>query len=902
MARDLGHCTGRATVGREEAVSDEVMGSAAHRSRWNALIADAPIESRVIELQRSVAQDLYTPHVFVPWDDVERSLVNYERAILGLQQLVDEDNRDTRLLAEWFEVPYSLAVVRALFAAPQPVGFVDGRVLPDVRPKDPGKRARLASLVVDLGLWRLLPSGARVDDLVRVGEVGLDARRRGFRRRDVVRTQLNTLIEAAVDEAALETGVAASVLPPAKWPLAARGRVTAVVAAGGVPVAGIVNVFQAQSGGRQQRDLQETYPALQRELDAVPMRLVLILDGAGVKEAPRRILARLLELVPASMSGAQAADGMLGAALAEAIGTRGATEPARRALEVLIANALNDGVSVTTEELPQGRDRVLLAFGEYLAAHPEEDLDLDLAAGRLAWRRPERALAVQTLTRAYGETEAVQMIADLLGMRDLGWLPASDGVTGAFGSLEDNVLPERMLVAAAPELTFDPDDELLRKVGRLNRSRDAGGGVALLAVPWSSGARPTAAQHRAMATSVVVVDIETLRRIATSKSPRDALVAVVLAQADLTKANPFTVMGATSRRMFYGRAAEEALLEHTLSSNSAALIGGRRIGKTSLLQHAQERLLDAGWNVWYADCQAVGSWEALTHHLRSHWDVELVPEFSIAAVADLFTALAARKNGPLVVMLDEIDNLLRWDRDVNHADGMREPLFRALRGLSQEGKAQFVFSGERLIASVLWDPSSPHWNFCRAVPLRQLTRTDADALLYEPLRSLGIRLQDPAAVLDRSWRATSGHPQIVQQLGESLVQSLNSRPAEDRVSVGISDVDAVVSDTLFKRHYVSTYWGQATPSEKLITALAAGGVDTLDGVASAFADLGVQYTLDGLRAALRMLDLYGIINADRAKFEWRAVAFPSALEAVGGAELLVDDLQRQIGDDSGRSR
>ena len=268
-------------------------------------------------------------------------------------------------------------------------------------------------------------------------------------------------------------------------------------------------------------------------------------------------------------------------------------------------------------------------------------------------------------------------------------------------------------------------------------------------------------------------------------------------------------MGVAGASVFYGRGQEDAMLQNTLRSNSAALIGGRRIGKTSLLQHARSRLLDAGFNVQYADCQAIDSWATLAQHAAQHWQADVDLEFSASAVDELIAQLQTGHEGQLVVMLDEVDNLLRWDRNLD-LHGMTEPLFRSFRSLSQEGSCQFVFSGERLIAQVLWDPGSPHWNFCRAIPVRQLAKSDAKSLFSNPVVALGVRIVDPEESDEEVWRATSGHPQIVQQLGELVVSALNDRPSDQRLTIASTDIRAIASSPEFQRHYVRTYWGQAT--------------------------------------------------------------------------------------------
>jgi hypothetical protein len=850
-------------------------------------------EERALTLQASVAPDLYTANTFVPWNEIDRAIDGYSGAVAGLQELVDGDRFTRSEIADWLSTSQSLRVVRAIFAAPQPVGFTDGRQLPESVPTTSAGRARLAKLLMDLGLRRLLPSGARVVDIVRVGEIGLDARRRGFRRRNRANQSLSTLIQSAIDDATDVGPAKYQRLPYSKWPTSARGRVAAVIAADGEPVFAIRDVFQAQAGGRQRRDLVETYPTLQRDLDRESISLAVLLDGRGVQQAPHRALTTLIEQVAACMSMNEAQRGGLTQALIDAGSRAGLRRGAVRGLDAIIASALQQGSSISADLLPGSRDQALLAMGDFLSSNPNLALRLDPTTGTLEWENPEVVQRPRELGHVYAPKAAVETVAQLLGLADLTWLPSEDEVEGAFGSIADAVLPPRLLIAGVGSGVSVVDLELLRTVGRVNRTRDDGGRLALLVVPPGIASTVSLAQQRTLATSVVVVDGAALREAAQDRSPRRVLVDLVLQQADLTKANPFTVMGVAGRGVFYGRGQEDAMLQNTVRTNSAALIGGRRIGKTSLLQHARARLSDAGLNVQFADCQAVDSWGVFAQHAALHWQVQVDKEFSSGAVEELVAQLQSIGPGPLVVMMDEVDNLLRWDRE-SSSQGMNEPLFRTFRSLSQEGACQFVFSGERLIAQVLRDPSSPHWNFCRSIPVRQLAREDALNLFSTPIRALGVEIQDVESSLEQVWEATSGHPQLVQQLGENIVNSLNDRPSEFRRSLSSEEINEVATDADYYRHYVRTYWGQASPLEKLISALMAEGSRSVEEIMQALAEESVECSLDEVHSALRMLDLYGIIDESGSGLEWRATSFPVALAALGGSRLTVEDCVRQL--------
>jgi len=167
-------------------------------------------------------------------------------------------------------------------------------------------------------------------------------------------------------------------------------------------------------------------------------------------------------------------------------------------------------------------------------------------------------------------------------------------------------------------------------------------------------------------------------------------------------------------------------------------------------------------------------------------------------------------------------------------------------------------------------------------------------LLATPLEALGVKLVGSAAALDEVWAATSGHPQIIQQLGETLVNNLNNRPPDERSSLNLNDILAVTTSPLFLRNYAYTYWGQATPEERLITALLVENYDTIDRLAASLARFGLPREFGSIEAALRMLDLYGLIDASGSRVRWRATRFPQALQALGGSTLVRDDLVRAL--------
>ena len=151
-----------------------------------------------------------------------------------------------------------------------------------------------------------------------------------------------------------------------------------------------------------------------------------------------------------------------------------------------------------------------------------------------------------------------------------------------------------------------------------------------------------------------------------------------------------------------------------------------------------------------------------------------------------------------------------------------------------------------------------------------------------------------AAVLDLSWERSQGHPHIIQFVGEQLVRTLNERSPDQRAIVDLSTIEQTLNGVDFARHYVTTYWGQARPLERVITALLCRGATTLPEIRRLLYDLDIAIEAASIDAALRMIDLYGIVERVEEPLELRARWLPEALDAFGGAEAVAADWAARV--------
>jgi hypothetical protein len=94
----------------------------------------------------------------------------------------------------------------------------------------------------------------------------------------------------------------------------------------------------------------------------------------------------------------------------------------------------------------------------------------------------------------------------------------------------------------------------------------------------------------------------------------------VIRQLSLTFLSPFTLSGPVPFNRFFGRESELRQIIDGIGSTSFALVGGRRIGKSSILHrlHEYELPLKDFYSL-YLDCSNIGSFEEFAATRLAGW-------------------------------------------------------------------------------------------------------------------------------------------------------------------------------------------------------------------------------------------------------------------------------------------
>lgn len=365
----------------------------------------------------------------------------------------------------------------------------------------------------------------------------------------------------------------------------------------------------------------------------------------------------------------------------------------------------------------------------------------------------------------------------------------------------------------------------------------------------------------------IVLAYRDLVELFMAADPTRHLMELILAQVDLTVVSPYVTWGPVSENMFFGRDYELKAILRTIRDRSFAIVGGRKIGKTSVLTQVQ-RLMDQTTTdaPIYLDCQHVTNYTEFFEALAIKSQIEIGSN-----APDVLRRVAVRlrvrqPNRNVVMLLDEVDQLLHYD------EGNQCRLFKVFRALSQEGLCRFVLCGERRLNNALHDPGSPLFNFCNIMPLGHLLPQDVRRIVLGPMATMGVILENPEALVEEIIELSSCHPNIVQAFCQMLIVHINERG--DR-SIKMQDVADVRSSEQFLDFFFEVIWGNATGLERLITVIEAGErCFSSEDVIRNLREQGCDIPAVEVQEALKMLALFSILKKDKQCWTFAAHSLP----------------------------
>jgi hypothetical protein len=810
----------------------------------------------------SLNEELLAPEEFADVEGVSSTLKELEEAIAAFKKITSEEDFD-----KFFTVDESDTLM-AILLGTSPRWLHEGKNL------ERAKRQLLS--------WRKWSHGGSLKAIATGLLLAQAQRSRGRRRRKKFLSIVQERLLHAVNISSENLHLASSYRLAAG---AATRKYDFVVFNGFEALVAVVSIFQTTSGGRQQ-DIFRGLPDLQDTLIDNGVTLLVVADGPGF-----RTMAGVVEEIAPSLDnlvnlGSFTSD-YLSDLFDQAIALhRGQTKRESRSFTArarIAELALKAGRKVTPELLDISPPRMENFILQFTATHENyalstNELGILFAKDADAVRRSSEIFDQIRSGSIQGSLDLVRILSDKLGYRFIDTNGESRLVSSGLDVRGAQLrlpkpLPVFVLRGPTERRTADQLEEVDRRLSR-------GSNIARIAIvidPASSkeSERLAASFKKNNRSQLAILDEDGFIRLLllNRDAARRRFLHTITSQIDLIIISPFISEGPTPENMFFGRELEIRRIVEQHMSQSFAIIGGRKSGKTSLLQRLRE-LIPNKSPVCYIDCQAHPDRADFLDFLRAKTQSDGRGErnVSLSRAESILRSFIASEFGNRsgVMLLDEVDELFLAD---STAETYPHVLSKALRAISQSSLSTIVATGERSLFELTRDPSSPHWNFCSPIRIGPLESDASRRLILEPLRELGVDVA--ASAVDLVLKRTAQHPNLLQYLGTKIVERLapESRTGEI-LTVDEKLVEDIADSPDYRHRFIVTFFSQSTPLEKLI-ALELSYAESVKPEKLRIGLMSSQVNVDprSLSRSLAFLELYSIVNQTQDGFSFASEAF-----------------------------
>jgi hypothetical protein len=399
--------------------------------------------------------------------------------------------------------------------------------------------------------------------------------------------------------------------------------------------------------------------------------------------------------------------------------------------------------------------------------------------------------------------------------------------------------------------------------------------------------------------SLVIIGCDDQARILSSRRPSGELLDLIAAQVPISNLAPYETRAPVTGSRFFGREYEISRIVGSPDTNHA-ILGIRRIGKTSLLREVQRLLTQSHdpAHVVYLECSDLLSTDDYVREVVRKLNPRELPRLHLQKYIfffpDFLERMARASKGKIIFLLDEIDNLVIMQR------GTWE-LFRMLRASANKGACQYIMAGYREAMREQYVLDSPFYNFAQEVRLNEFTRRQAQDLILIPMENLRVRIKKKEEVVSRIYDETAGQPNLIQYYCTILLRQLDlaaaspsatlsgqpgaSGPtlARSRIISPESLID-VYTDEGFKSHLLTSFMQNTESREKALVyaILIASDEPRTRGYSLPFIDAalrkrGIVLPQHDIDEACSVLTLAGILQRKGREYFFTSPVFTRVL-------------------------
>jgi Cdc6-like AAA superfamily ATPase len=427
---------------------------------------------------------------------------------------------------------------------------------------------------------------------------------------------------------------------------------------------------------------------------------------------------------------------------------------------------------------------------------------------------------------------------------------------------------------------------VMESLGDVMRERNLTRQIVLVLIDGNS--LPLFRHKSNLSYNLVLIGAEEQKNILHSRRPTGELLDIVSAQVPISYLSPYETRAPVTGSRFFGREHEISRILANPDTNHA-ILGIRRIGKTSLLRET-ERILreqEESARVVYLECSDLLSTDDYIREVVRKLNPRELPRLELQKYVFFFPNFLERMSkqfkSKIIFLLDEVDNLVIMQR------GDWE-LFRMLRASSNKGACQYIIAGFREAMREQYMLDSPFYNFTQEIRLSEFTRQQARSLIVTPMENLRVRFRNEEEVISRIYEETAGHPNLIQYYCLILLRQLDQTGGREISPDSLIDV---YSDEGFTSHLLTSFMQNTENREKaLIYAIMKDTQEvgkkgfSQEKIDTVLRKGGIALTQKEIDEACNVLTLAGVIHRKGKEFYFTSPVFTKVLEQTYDLEYL----------------
>ncbi len=443
------------------------------------------------------------------------------------------------------------------------------------------------------------------------------------------------------------------------------------------------------------------------------------------------------------------------------------------------------------------------------------------------------------------------------------------------------------------DLENSQPQHLLQSLGDVIRERNLSRQTVLVLLDGDS--QPLLRFTSSPIHNVVIAGREEQELILQSRRPSGELLDLISAQVPISTLAPYETRAPVTGSRFFGREYEISRILGNPDTNHA-ILGIRRIGKTSLLREIERILVedqDAS-NVVYLECSDLLTTDDYVREVVRKLNPRELPRIHMQKYVfffpDFLERMSRAQKKKIVFLLDEVDNLVIMQR------GNWE-LFTMLRASANKGACQYILAGFREAMREQYLLDSPFYNFAQEIRLSEFTRRQAQNLIVTPMENLRVRIKNKDEVVGRIYEETAGQPNLIQYYCTILLRWLDRTGQRELDPKSLIDVYA---DEGFKSHLLTSFMQNTQNREKaLVYAILMASDDARSrGFSHSFMDAGLRkrgivLPQDEIDESCNVLALAGILQRKGKEYFFTSPVFTKVLQQTYDLDYLFRKAKEQ---------